>query len=129
MLSLHILRAPYMVPTKSWVDWSLPGHFLFTTWSVHGPFLVLPGLYAVPTLSVCSQYGPYMVPIQPAWSQHGSYSVLVPTWSIPDQYLVHTWSICGLYVVPSWSCMVLTWFLCVPYMLLHGLFGLYMVPT
>jgi hypothetical protein len=120
MLSLHVPRAPYMVPSRSWVDWSLPDHYLFATWSVHGPYLVF-------MRSRLCLYGHNMVP---TWSLYDlPRPSMVLTRSIPDQYLFHTWFICGLYVVPSCSCMVLTWFLCVPYMLWHGLCGPYLVPT
>ena len=82
---MHVLIAPYMVPTRSWANWSLPGRYLFSAWSLSGPYLVL----MRPRLGLYGQKcGPDVVPSRLAWSLHGSYPVLVPTWSIPDQYLV-----------------------------------------
>jgi hypothetical protein len=101
-----------LVPT-----WSLSVCYLVCTWT-------LSGLYAILTLSLWSQYGSYVVPIWPAWSQHGPYPAQVLT----GKFMINIWSICGLYMVPSWSCMFLTWFLCVPYMLLHGPY-LVLVPS
>jgi hypothetical protein len=94
MLSLHILRAPYMVPTQSWVDWSLPGHYLFTTWSVHGPFLVLSGLYAVPTLYVHNT-----VPTWSLYSLPGPSMVPTRSWSLPGRFLINIWLIPGPFVI------------------------------
>jgi hypothetical protein len=122
------IHGPYPVMSRLVPTWSLSVCYLVCTWSLSGPIWSLCSPNFVCMFTIRSLRGPY-TPLQPAWSQHGPYLVLVPTWSIPDQYLVHTLSICGLYVVPSWFCIVLTWFLCVPYMLLHGLCGLYMVPT
>ena len=150
MTSMLSLCYPYM--SCMLLTWSLPGPwltglYLVTTWS-------LLGLYLVPIWSLIWSFcGPgmvcrtlrvsYVVPIRPAWYQNGPYTVLVPTWSIPGPYLVHLRSICGTFVLstwtlrcPFWSCMVLTRFLCVPYVLLHvpyvllhGLYGPYKVPT
>ena len=94
MLSLHVLRAPYMVPTWSCADWSLTGPYLVTTWSSHGLDMVhiwsLSGPYLVPIWSLC---GPGMVCTVTTWSLRGCYmAYLVPTWSLtgPDPYQVHT---------------------------------------
>ena len=94
MLFLHVLRAPYMVPTWFWADWLLTGPYLVTTWSLLGlymvPILSLSGPYLVPIWSLC---GPGMVCTVTTWSLRGSYMAnLVPTWSLtgPGPYLVHT---------------------------------------
>jgi hypothetical protein len=118
------LHGPYLVMGRLVSTWSLSVHYLICTRSLSGPIW-----------SLCSPDFVCMVTIDPTWSLYGLPGPsMVPTRSLPGQFLINIWSIPGPFVVSTRSLPGLAWFLLDSYVFptcsyVHGLCGLYMVPT